>query len=290
MNQSYRVALGIQYDGTTYHGWQSQPNKNTVQDCLEIAIDKFLGVSNTKSVNVVAAGRTDSGVHALGQVVHFDTLFERENWSWVRGINTFLPKDIAVHWAKVVPAHFDARFSAQERAYAYCLSGTPYPLPLLKQKTGYFMLPTSKELDVLAMRQAASHLLGTHDFSSFRSSECQSNTPVKTIYQLEIVEQAPHVYFFIRGNAFLHHMVRNLVGSLLRVGLGKESSEWLLDVLNKRDRQCAAPTFMADGLYLCRVGYPLEFQIPEPNLSTCVIPGELLNHFIGPKNWILNEV
>ena len=284
------MALGIQYDGANYHGWQSQPSKNTVQDYLESAIENFLGASNTRPVKIVAAGRTDSAVHALGQVVHFDTTFERDDWSWVRGINTFLPKDIAVHWAKMVSKDFDARFSAQERAYAYCVSGAPYPLPLLKQKTGYLMLPASKELDISAMHQAATYLIGTHDFSSFRSSECQSNTPIKTIYQLDIVQQAPHIYFFIRGNAFLHHMVRNLVGSLLRVGLGKESPEWLLDVLKQRNRQAAAPTFMADGLYLCRVGYPVQFQIPEPNLSTSIVPGELLNRFIGSKNWLANGV
>lgn len=284
-----RVALGVQYVGTNYEGWQSQSHKNTIQDYLESAITSFLGKDCLEKVRVVVAGRTDSGVHALGQVVHFDTSFQRDVFSWVRGINAFLPKDIAVHWAKYVPNEFDARFSAQERSYAYVLAAAKEPLPLLNGQCGYLMLPSGINLDVESMKEAASYLLGTHDFSSFRSSECQSKTPIKTIYQLDIVDNQPYIYFFIRGNAFLHHMVRNLIGSLTKVGLGKERPSWMLDVLGAKSRDVAAPTFSPDGLYLSRVGYPEHFDIPEPNLAVSIIPKGDINKVFGLGNWIKGE-
>lgn len=281
-----RIAFGIQYVGTNYAGWQSQLHQNTVQDSLESAISSFLGKDHQEKVRVVVAGRTDSGVHALGQVVHFDTSVDRDIFSWVRGINAFLPKDISVHWAKFVPPEFDARFSAQERAYTYVLAASPHPLPLLNDQAGYVLVPSDRWLDVKAMQDAADHLLGTHDFSSFRSSECQSKTPIKTIYQFEIVDNKPYVYFFIRGNAFLHHMVRNLIGSLIKVGLGKELPLWILEVLEAKNRQVAAPTFSANGLYLSRVGYPDKFDIPEPNLAASIIPKEPIIKVFGSGNWI----
>ena len=281
-----KVALGIQYQGIKYSGWQSQPHGNTIQDYLEDAISKFLGKDCLEKVRVVVAGRTDASVHALGQVVHFETTIERDEWSWVRGINAFLPKDIAVQWAKRVADNFDARFSAQERAYTYVLVGAPQQLPLLNGQAGYLMVPANKWLDIEAMQNAANFLIGTHDFSSFRSSECQSKTPIKTIYQLKIVDEAPFVYFFIRGNAFLHHMVRNIVGSLVRIGAGKENPEWLLEVLKSKNRQLAAPTFSPDGLYFCRVGYPNEFDIPEPNLAVSLIPYQNVKEAFGSGNWI----
>lgn len=284
-----KVALGIQYQGIKYSGWQSQPHRNTIQDHLEDAISNFLGKDYSEKVRVVVAGRTDASVHALGQVVHFETTIERDEWSWVRGINAFLPKDISVQWAKRVADCFDARFSAQERAYAYVLVGAPQPLPLLNGQAGYLMVPANKWLDTEAMQKAANFLIGTHDFSSFRSSECQSKTPIKTIYQLKIVDKAPFVYFFIRGNAFLHHMVRNIVGSLVRIGAGKENPDWLLEILNSKNRQLAAPTFSPDGLYFCRVGYPNEFDIPEPNLAVSLIPHEKLTDAFGSGNWLKAE-
>lgn len=285
-----RIALGIQYQGVNYEGWQSQPHGRTVQDQLEAAIARFLGKECQERVRVVVAGRTDSGVHALGQVVHFDTNIFRDSLNWIRGINTFLPKDIAVHWAKEVPMDFDARFSAQERAYTYALVSAPYPLPMLIGQSGYLSLPKGKDLNVNDMQKAANFLLGTHDFSSFRSSECQSNTPIKTIYQLEIVSEFPYVYFFIRGNAFLHHMVRNIVGTLIKVGLGKEPVDWVSEVLSAKDRHAAAPTFSADGLYLSRVGYPEKFSIPEPDLSVSLIPQGYIKRVYGRGNWIKGEV
>ena len=207
----------------------------------------------------------------------------------MRGINAFLPKDITVHWAREMPKNFDARFSAQERGYSYALVGGPQPLPLLIGQAGYLMVPSDRWLDAQAMQKAANYLLGTHDFSSFRSSECQSNTPIKTLYQIEIVDERPFIYFFIRGNAFFHHMVRNIVGNLIRIGLGKEEPEWMLKILNARDRQVAAPTFSPDGLYLTRVGYPEIFNVPEPNLAVSLIPHSGMNRFFGNGNWLKSE-
>ena len=269
-----RLALGLQYDGSTYHGWQTQPHQHTLQDVLEKAIVQFIGTA-TASVKTTTAGRTDAGVHALGQVIHFDADVERADWSWVRGINTYLPKQLAVQWAKSVPAEFDARFSATERHYVYALYTGPCPAPLLQGRVGYLMLPPGQALDLAAMQAAAQYLIGEHDFSSFRSAECQSHTPIKTIHALDIQGQGPWVYFQVRGNAFLHHMVRNLVGTLLAVGQGKQSPEWVGEVLLAKSRQAAAPTFMPDGLYLAGVRYPAHFAIPQANLAASVLPAWL---------------
>ena len=218
-----RIALGLQYDGSTYSGWQSQVNQNTIQDELEKAISAFVGTDAAKSqaIRVITAGRTDTGVHALGQVVHFDVEVERENWSWVRGVNTFLPESIVVNWAQSVSDEFSARYSAHERTYIYALHAGPCRSPMAVDRAGYVMLPADRWFDVEAMRQAAQCLIGEHDFTSFRSSECQSKTPVKTMYSVEIFSDEPWLYFKIKGNAFLHHMVRNLVGSFIQIGVGK---------------------------------------------------------------------
>lgn len=269
-----RIALGLQYNGAAFSGWQTQPNKNTVQDYLEKALACFIG-DTTASIKTITAGRTDAGVHALGQVVHFDTDIIRSEISWVKGVNAFLPKSVAVTWAKMVSDDFDARYSAFERTYCYSLLVGTQLAPLVQERAGHLLLPQGKSIDLLAMQQAATYLIGEHDFSSFRSSECQSKTPVKTLYALDIKQDGPWVYFVIRGNAFLHHMVRNLVGSLLAVGIGKESPDWLKVVLEGRNRQLASPTFMADGLYLARVGYPEQFQIPEPDLANSFLPRNL---------------
>ena len=171
-----RIALGVQYDGRAYCGWQVQPNQPTVQATLESAISQFIG--DGQAVRVTAAGRTDTGVHALAQVLHPDAQLEREDWSWVRGINTFLPPDVVVNWAKPVMSDFDARFSAQERTYIYALLAGPTRSPILHQRYGYQMLPVGQWFDIKEMQTAAQHLVGEHDFSSFRASECQSKTPV----------------------------------------------------------------------------------------------------------------
>lgn len=277
-----RIAIGIQYDGTPYCGWQSQINEATVQDRIEEAITKFIGDEAKELLRITAAGRTDTGVHALGQVAHFDTDIDRPEWSWVRGLNSFLPFTISIQWAKEVPFDFDARFSAYERSYAYFLMNSPIRTPLLHTKAGFNMLPLAKPFKLEEMRLAAQFLLGEHDFTCFRSSECQSKSPIKTIHQLDIVQDGARVFFLLRANAFLHHMVRNIVGTLLQVGIGKRSVEWVQEVLQQRDRSLAAPTFSADGLYLAKVSYPQHFQIPTPHFGQSAIPELILNQAFCP--------
>ena len=274
---SKRIALGLQYDGSSFSGWQSQLSGNTVQDHLEQALTRFIAADNAAMpLRVTAAGRTDTGVHALGQVVHVDVTVERDAWSWVRGLNRYLPQAIVVNWAQQVANTFDARFSAYERTYLYALHAGPCRAPTVAQRAGYLMLPAQEWFDVAAMQAAAANLIGEHDFSAFRAAECQSKTPVKHLYEITILDQEPWLFFKIRANAFLHHMVRNLVGSLLAVGLGKQSSAWLAAVLASQNRQIAAPTFSADGLYLMEVKYPQEFAIPQPWLSHSWIPYDVL--------------
>ncbi len=274
-----RIALGLAYDGSAYSGWQTQLNQPTVQVELEQAISKFVGEEALKSgpIRVVTAGRTDAGVHALGQVIHFDTQVERENWSWVRGVNAHLPKSVVINWAQPVASEFSARFSAYERTYIYALHAAPCHSPMTVSRAGYHMLPAHHWFDVDAMKKAAQCLLGEHDFTSFRSSECQSKTPIKTIYSIDIHSRAPWVYFVIRGNAFLHHMVRNLVGSFLMVGTQKEGPEWMRVVLEACDRSMAAPTFSPAGLYLAQIAYPAEFRIPSPALENSWLPRDIFS-------------
>ena len=281
---SKRIALGLQYDGSSFSGWQSQLSGNTVQDHLEQALTRFIAADNaTIPLRVTAAGRTDAGVHALGQVVHVDVTVERDAWSWVRGLNRYLPQAIVVNWAQQVANTFDARFSAYERTYLYALHAGPCRAPTVAQRAGYLMLPAQEWFDVPAMQAAAASLIGEHDFSAFRAAECQSKTPVKHLYEITLLDQEPWLFFKIRANAFLHHMVRNLVGSLLAVGLGKQSSAWLATVLASQNRQLAAPTFAADGLYLMAVKYPQEFAIPQPWLSHSWLPYDMLEALAFPS-------
>ena len=255
-----RIALGIQYDGSAFYGWQSQPHGKTVQDALERALREF---AQTR-LQTVVAGRTDTGVHGLGQVAHFDTELDRTDFSWVRGTNAFLPKAVAVQWAKPMPETFHARFSAFERTYYYALYVHPVRSPMLTGRAGWVHTP----LDVGAMRAAATYLIGEYDFSAFRSSECQAKTPVKHLYQIDVRQQGDFIHFRFRANAFLHHMVRNLMGCLVAVGRGRHPAEWMADVLASRDRNQAAPTFMPDGLYLAQVGYPQEFAVPAAQAAS----------------------
>jgi tRNA pseudouridine38-40 synthase len=272
-----RIALGLQYDGSAYSGWQTQVDQPTVQDKLESAISSFVGSEDAKlnPIRVVVAGRTDTGVHALGQVVHFDVDVERQNWSWVRGLNSFLPDSIVVNWAQPVPEDFSARYSAYERSYIYALHAGPCRSTMAASSAGYVMMPPDHWFDVDAMKLAAECLIGEHDFTSFRSSECQSKTPVKTIYSIDIVSSEPWLYFKIKGNAFLHHMVRNLVGSFIQIGIGKQSSQWMAEVLAAKDRSIAAPTFSPTGLYLAQITYPAELKIPNPSLANSWLPKSL---------------
>ena len=265
-----RIVLGVQYDGTPWQGWQTQPHGLTVQDKLESALRQF----TLSEIATVCAGRTDSGVHAVEQVVHFDTPVVREMASWVRGVNAFLPSSIAVRWACEVAADpplaaagrdngFHARFSATSRTYHYLLYNHAVRSPLLHGKVGW----TFRPLDVASMQEAAQYLVGQHDFSSFRAVECQARSPIRTMESLQVRRQGDMIILTLKANAFLQHMVRNIVGSLIMVGNGKQSTQWLAQVLEQRDRSCAAPTFMADGLYLARVDYPAHWVLPQEDAA-----------------------
>jgi tRNA pseudouridine38-40 synthase len=258
-----RIVLGVQYDGAHWHGWQTQPDGHTVQDRLEFALEKF----TQGPVATTCAGRTDTGVHALEQVVHFDTPLDREMFSWVRGLNAFLPPSIAVRWACEVPRDadddFHARFSARSRTYHYVLYNHPVRAPLLAGRAGWVFRP----LDVDAMRVAASHLIGTHDFTAFRAAECQAKTPVKTMYDIAVERQRDLIVFRLRASAFLHHMVRNIVGSLILTGNGNQPPQWIRQILEQRNRSLAAPTFMPDGLYLAKIDYDPKWRLPQQSDS-----------------------
>ena len=257
-----RIALGVQYDGAAWRGWQTQPGGGTVQDTLEAALKRFALVD----LRTTCAGRTDAGVHALEQVVHFDTELVREMFSWVRGVNAFLPPSVAVRWACEVPGDgasgqggFHARFSATSRTYQYLIYNHPVRSPLLAGRAGWVFRP----LDVERMQRAAVHLLGTHDFSAFRAAECQARTPIKTMHAISIEQRGELITVSLKANAFLHHMVRNIVGSLIVVGNGNQPPEWMADILAARDRSRAAPTFMPDGLYLTHIGYDARWGLPQ---------------------------
>jgi tRNA pseudouridine38-40 synthase len=256
-----RIALGISYRGTAFQGWQSQLNGLTVQDALQAALARFCAVDG--AIDVACAGRTDTGVHANSQVVHFDTALEREAFSWVRGVNAFLPADIRVNWARAVPPEFHARFSAHRRRYRYVLRQATVQPPQSAGLVGW----THYALDRQALQTAVQHWLGTHDFSAFRSSQCQAATPVKTLYRFDIAEHADARgtwwVFTLEANAFLHHMVRNLIGMLIYIGAGRHPPKWARDVLESRNRTQAAPTFMACGLTLDGVQYPPEFALDD---------------------------
>ena len=244
----------MEYDGSRFLGWQTQPGGGTVQDTLEPALAEIAGSPTATT----CAGRTDRGVHARNQVVHFDTEAARPVSAWVRGVNAHLPDSVAVLWAHEVGGEFHARYSARSRTYAYRLLNRAVRPALDAQYIGWFHLA----LDVDAMRAAAALLVGEHDFSAFRSSECQAKSPVRTILQLEISKEADTICFVIRANAFLHHMVRNLVGTLVYVGKGKHPPAWVKEVLASKQRSNAAPTFGPEGLYLEKVEYEVHWGLP----------------------------
>ena len=265
-----RIALGIQYDGRQWQGWQTQPHRKTVQDTLEAALAKFC----QQSVATVCAGRTDSGVHAIEQVVHFDTEAERELFAWVRGLNAFLPATIAVRWAAEVAGAtqasgaeqdaFHARFSAQARTYHYLIYNHPVRSPLWSGRSGWVFRP----LRVEAMQAAAQALIGTHDFSAFRAAECQAHSPVRTMHTITLQRQGELILVTLKANAFLHHMVRNIVGSLIQVGIGNAAEAWVGEVLAARNRDLAAPTFSPDGLYLAKIEYDARWNLPQIDTTT----------------------
>jgi len=250
-----RLALGIEYDGSAFCGWQTQPARCAIQDRLEAVLGQIAG----ERIATICAGRTDAGVHALGQVVHFDTMVERPLSAWVRGTNALTPPSLAVTWAKAVEEEFHARYSARERCYRYLLLNRMVRPAADQNRVGWFHAP----LEIETMRQAARCLLGEHDFTAFRSSECQARSPVRKLSRLAIQRRGDYVIFELAANAFLHHMVRNIVGCLVYVGAGRRTPAWLAEVLAGRDRRAAAPTFAAAGLYLARVLYDAAWGIPD---------------------------
>jgi tRNA pseudouridine38-40 synthase len=259
-----RLALGVSYRGSAYQGWQSQPSGLTVQDRLELALSTFAD----QPVRTLCAGRTDAGVHGLNQVVHLDTALERQTFSWVRGTNRFLPDDIAVQWCQPVGDDFHARNSALGRRYAYVLRESPVRPALETGLAGWVFRPLAIE----PMRAAAQCLIGEHDFSAFRSAECQAASPVKLIRAIGIERRGAYWRFDFDAGAFLHHMVRNIMGCLVAVGSGARSADWLGEVLASRDRSEAAPTFAPDGLYFVGPYYDPRHAIAQRSAAFDWLP------------------
>jgi len=254
-----RIALGVVYDGSGFCGWQSQPSACGVQDAIEAAIASI----SQHAVRVHAAGRTDTGVHASCQVIHFDTESTRPISAWVRGVNANLPETVRVEWAVEVDSAFHARFSAYSRRYEYLLYNAPVASALMAKKSGWFHLP----LDYSAMQKAAGYLIGEHDFSAFRASECQASSPVRTMHQAEVTqtkltENKAYFQFNFNANAFLQHQVRNMIGALIYIGKGAHPPEYMQTLLQSRNRTLSPPTFSPHGLYLIGVGYDAKWGLP----------------------------
>lgn len=258
-----RIALGLEYDGSAFCGWQSQTGGGAVQDAVESA----LAYIADSPVRVVCAGRTDAGVHAMAQVVHFDTEATRPDTAWVRGVNTHLPASVAVRWAQTVPVEFHARFSARGRRYRYFLLNRAERPGLMARRVGWFHRP----LDAEAMSEAAGLLLGERDFSAFRAVECQAKSPVKVLRRADVKRHGDLLVFDFEASAFLHHMVRNIVGALVHVGKGAHPPEWIGELLTGLDRSRAAPTFEACGLYFAGVDYDPVWQLKVGAGDTAMI-------------------
>jgi tRNA pseudouridine38-40 synthase len=250
-----RIVIGLEYRGSGFCGWQSQPQGCGVQDAVEAAVAAIAGEKTT----VTAAGRTDTGVHAALQVAHFDVRVQRPLTAWVRGVNSHLPAGVAVLWAREVGEDFHARFAATQRGYRYVLLNHPVRPGFHEGLIGWHHRP----LDADAMNRAALHLIGQHDFSAFRAAECQAKSPVKELRRAHVERRGDYLLCDFQADGFLHHMVRNLMGSLIQVGAGVQPPEWLGELLASRDRTRAAPTFDAAGLYLTHIRYPAHFALPE---------------------------
>ncbi len=250
-----RVALGVEYDGVSYCGWQSQTSLCGAQDTLELAIKEIA----LHDVRIHAAGRTDSGVHALMQVVHFDTATDRPENAWVRGVNAHLPDTLRVVWSKFVDDAFHARFSAIGRGYEYLLVNSAVAPAILSNKAGWYHLP----LDVVAMKEGIQHFVGEHDFSAFRASGCQAKTAIRTIRDVSINVYNDKLVFQFKANAFLQHQVRNMIGALIYIGNGKYRPNHIQTLLKNKDRTLSPPTFSPNGLYLTRVEYEKKWLLPS---------------------------
>ena len=264
-----RLACRIEYDGSGYNGWQLQPHEGvvTVQEKLELALSKIAA----EPVRVHCAGRTDTGVHAFSQVIHFDAPVPRSCKAWVVGGNANLPRDIRIHWAVPVTEDFHARFSAESRCYRYLIANTAIRSALLlKQVTWH-----RRELDQLAMHTAAQTLLGERDFSAFRAASCQSTSPMRNVQFIEVQRRGDLLIIEIVANAFLHHMVRNIAGALLAVGDGRKSLEWIVQLMAGRDRSLGVETASASGLYLADVQYPCHYTLPQTPYGPLLIGTKL---------------
>lgn len=259
-----RIACRIEYDGGAYSGWQSQQaGIPTVQDTLEQALASVAATP----LRVQCAGRTDTGVHAVCQIIHFDAPARRGEKAWVLGTNTALPRDIRVHWAVPVKADFHARFSALSRRYRYVIADMPIRPPLLLGKVTWYR----HRLDAARMHEAAQGLLGEQDFSAFRASSCQSSSPMRNVESVSVNRLGDLVVIDICANAFLHHMVRNIAGSLIAVGDGRRNTAWISELLEGRDRTVAADTAAPDGLYMVDVVYPEQFSLPETPFGPLIL-------------------
>lgn len=250
------MALGVSYNGSAYDGWQSQLSGRTVQDQLERALTQFIA---HEPIRTLCAGRTDAGVHGLMQVVHFDSPVVRPDHAWMRGTNRFLPHDIAVHWARQVPPSFHARANAVARRYAYVLLESPVRPSVDAGRVGWVFRPMALE----PMQQAARALLGEHDFTSFRAAQCQAHSPVKHLRRISISRRGAYWRFEFEASAFLHHMIRNIMGCLVAVGQGSQTPDWMHEVLLAQNRDAAAPTFSPDGLYFAGPIYSPEWGLPD---------------------------
>ena len=249
-----RIALGLEYDGSRFHGFERQPGRRTVQGVVEEALARVAAAP----VRVVCAGRTDAGVHAVGQVVHFDARASRPLRAWVRGTNAGLPPDVAVCWARLVDDGFHARFLALRRRYRYVIVNRSTRPALLAERAAWEYRP----LDARLMHLAARHLAGEHDFSSFRAAGCQARHPVRRVHRIEVARTGDRIVIDVHANAFLQHMVRNIAGTLATVGAGERDPDWVASVLAARDRRAAGVTAAACGLYLVGVDYPEGAGVP----------------------------
>jgi tRNA pseudouridine38-40 synthase len=252
-----RIALGVQYDGSAYHGWQRQKDPDLLT--LQASIEQALSQVANQPIEVTSAGRTDAGVHAVEQVLHFDTTAERNEMSWVKGTNCNLPHEISVLWSKVIDDHFHARFSATARRYHYII----YNHQIRPTYARHYVTWQYRPLDADLMHQAAEYLLGEHDFSSFRSIACQSKTPTRCIHEISVRREHDYLLLDIKANAFLHHMVRNIAGALMEVGYAKHDPTWIKELLESRDRTLGGITAPSNGLYLVKIDYPKAYQLPS---------------------------
>ncbi|GLX82629.1 tRNA pseudouridine(38-40) synthase TruA [Thalassotalea eurytherma] len=261
-----RYALGVQYDGKKYCGWQRQNHSPSIQEALEKALSKVAD----EPIEVICAGRTDTGVNATNQIVHFDTTKIRKDVAWTLGVNTNLPSDIATTWVKQVPEEFHARFSATSRRYRYVIFNTPLRPAILNGGLCF----VHDKLDETLMHQAAQALVGTHDFTSFRTVHCQAPSPIRTMEFINVHRIQDYVIIDVKGNAFLHHMIRNIAGSLIRVGKKQETVAWMQEVLTAKNRCLAGMTAAAGGLYFVDVTYPETFDLPVKPLGPLFLPDE----------------